>query len=162
MHKLHEHLPDFIADIYDIDSLLNTEQVEVEELYNARYELLDDIFVNTARDYGLKRFEKIYGLNSNDSMSVEERRFNIKTAMTDKLPATKNYLIDSLKRICGEDGCSVTVDNTNYTISINLVLPSESTERIVREFIQKVIPANMELIFSVDYTENSKMQYKEG
>ncbi len=156
MHKLHSHLPEFLSSIYEFDELLKAEQIEVDALRYEAEKIEQNAFVNTADEYGLTRFEKLYGISSSSHLSPEERRFILKSVMADNVPVTLNSLKNLLSGICGESGYSVEIDR--YTINISLVLPSVSSEKAVKAMLSRIIPANMVLNISVDYSDIMKMR----
>lgn len=158
MRNLHDLLPDFWTEIEEFDEILSAEQTEIDELFTARYKHLDNVFLSTADEDGLARYESLYSIVKGVDQSLEERRYIIKTAMTDKRPMTTNYLKEFLTGICGED--EFTISYSGYTLSINLTLPNSNIERVVTKFIENAIPANVLLDLEVDYSVYETMQYQ--
>lgn len=157
MRNLHDLLPDFWTEIEEFDEILSAEQTEIDELFTQRYKHLDNVFLSTADEDGIARYESLYGIVKGVDQSIEERRYIVKTAMTDKRPMTVNYLTEFLTGICGEGEFEISLED--YTLRISLTLPNTYVEKVVLRFIENAIPANIMLYMTVDYSLYNSMQY---
>ncbi|MFI3325001.1 MAG: putative phage tail protein [Clostridia bacterium] len=160
MRNLHDLLPSFFTEVYEFDEILKSQQEEIDMLFTERYKFFDNLFLSTADSDGLDRYEAIYEIVKGVDQSLEERRYIIKTAMTDKRPMTLNYLKKFLTGICGEGEFEISLEN--YTLSIDMTLPNTNIERAVTKFIENAIPANLVLEIVTDYSTVESMQYQVG
>lgn len=161
MRQLLDYFPDCLKTIEEYIQILAVQQDEIDLLFEERYALLDNLFVEKANSYGLDRYEKMFGLRSNRSLSDEERRFAIKTALLDKRPATQNFLLAQMETLCGSGGYEVTINSASYTVDIKIALAQKSKCNAVLNLLEKILPANMLLNIQISYNRYSQVgEYK--
>ena len=74
--------------------------------------------------------------------TVEDRRLAILARINASLPYTYRQLENFLRNICDDD-YTMTLDHTNYTITVLLSLSRQNQFDEVSNLLAKVIPANL-------------------
>ena len=103
------------------------------------------MFIETADEYGIKRFEDMMGIYPEAGASLETRRFNVLVKWNDKVPYTEKELYNRLISICGDDNFSVNPDYKNYFLEIITHLGIEGAFDTISSILQDMIPCNLVL-----------------
>lgn len=149
--KLNEYMPPFLKDIREFKEIFSSEDKELEYMNNLVASMLTEVIVKTANSYGLTRYEKIYSITEIAS-TIEGRRTNILLKINNRVPYSKKWLVNLLDAIFGKDEYKLTIDESKYSINIELPLSySEAAETLKKELVME-IPANIRLQY--DFTTN--------
>lgn len=141
--QLINYLPDFLKEIREIKVIMETEQHEVEKIWSATRQALDDQFIETAGVECIERWEKILEINSKGSDDLEVRKFRVLSRLNEHLPYTFRTLEKQLASLCGRDNYSVDLNQGVYTITVKIALLVKKSYTDVEEFLNRVTPANM-------------------
>lgn len=164
MRNLIEYMPPFLKDVREFNKIFEAEDIEIQNLNKNMNLLLTEVIVNTAKSFGLDRYEKIYGIK-NISSSIEARRAAILTSMNSKVPFTYKWLYNQLRENFGEDGFEINIDYINYRIEIVIKSICSEVADVFIESLYKKIPANMEqnfrLVAKTDYNIGAVIVQKE-
>ena len=132
-----------LRNIKDFKEIAKAEEPEVRLILEAIDRTLANMFIETADEYGISRFEAMMGIFPEEDDTLETRRFNIMIKWNDKLPYTVDALKGLLEVLCGEDGYTLQIDNANYLITVKLTLYNEDNINTVKDMLDRVVPANM-------------------
>lgn len=77
MAKISSYYPDVIKEIREFKVLAQAEDSSLFIIYEALENIMDDQFIETAKNYGLSRLEKIVEIKPKDTDTLDERRFKI-------------------------------------------------------------------------------------
>ena len=138
-----DYLPPFVQEHHEIKKMMEVEQPEVDELWGSCANALDDQFVHSATENGVKRWEKIMGITPKDTDTTDERKFRILSKMNQELPYTVAKLKESLTVLCGEGNFSINLQAEDYHIEIKLALANKNNYSDVVDLLTKMIPANL-------------------
>lgn len=142
--KLIDYLPPFIQEYKEIKAIMDAEQDICEKGWSDTENILADQFVQDATENGISRYEKILGITSKPTYTLEERRFDILTKMNEQLPYTMESVEKALTSLCGEDGYTVQLDPSEYKLHVKLDLSNENNFNAVCEMLDNIVPANIE------------------
>ena len=109
--RLIELLPDFLQRYREYKIILETEQIELDNIHLRISNLLSDAFIDTATEEGIAHKERMYGIIPPEGASLEERRFAVKAKESRHLPYTIRQYRDMLTAICGEDNFKLTLEH---------------------------------------------------
>lgn len=151
--KLIEYLPGVMQQLEEFKVLMAAEQKQIDGLWNIIYKMLDEAFVDTAEDIGLKRWETILKITPLDTDSVEVRRLRIHAKMIEDIPYTWSSFKRMLSSLCGEDGYSIELKNKEYTLVIKVALTTKQMKDEVSKMADRVVPVNM--ILDIDLMYNT-------
>lgn len=152
--KLLEYLPPFMQEYTELYFLTNAEQPEFDGLWTAFSDALNDLFVQTATEKGIARWESIYGITPKDTDTLEERKFRLLTKINQGLPYTTTKLNEALTVICGAGNFLIDLQPANYHIEIRLALTNINNYQEVVELLAKMLPANLTQWVQIMYNNN--------
>ncbi|MCL2463149.1 MAG: YmfQ family protein [Defluviitaleaceae bacterium] len=104
---------------------------------------MNDIFVVTATDYGLSRYEKMLKIRPESGDSFERRRARILLRLTSQLPFTMRWLENWLESFFGTNNYRVIV--SDYVLQVMLTNDLLSLAQEVMKYLREKIPANIGL-----------------
>jgi hypothetical protein len=145
--RLIEYLPGVLQDVREYKALMFAEQPEIPRLFIEIQRALDNQFVETSDEYGIKRREEILKIVPLGTDELDTRRARVLLALGLKLPYTLRWLENWLGELCGEGNYGLYV--ADYDIDLDLSYdtvpePEKITADVVRTLLA-VKPANMTL-----------------
>lgn len=151
--KLKQYMPPFLAEVREFNEIFNVEDIELENLKEQINNILQEVIVKTAEDYGLTKYEKIYGI-TNVAETIEARRMTILLKMNNRTAYTYKWLINTLNEAIGEENYKITTDFKNYKMNIEIALNYTEAAEILKKDLVKQMPANIELDYRLNSTAN--------
>lgn len=155
--KLRDYYPDYLKEFREIRVLTDSEQEEVDLLWNHQADVLDDQFPATATEKGIRRWEEILSITPKASSALEERRFLILTRLAEELPYTMQMLRQQLASLCGRDGYTLLLKNETYTLVVRVELTVRESYGDVESLLNRIMPANMVIDLSLLYNQHFKV-----
>lgn len=148
--KLIEFLPSEISDIEDFKQIMNIEDIELNNIENKQLELLNENFIDTATQYGIKHQEKLFKIRPDlENETLEFRKLRIKNRKIDKAPFTYKFLEYKLKNLFGEDNYKLDLINNKYILKLEINTFDWNIFDEVINNIKTIIPCNIVLHFSL-------------
>lgn len=144
--------------VRELKLLLQSEQVEIANLWGSIDNALNDQFLIDATEYGVGRWEKILGITPKATEQLDARKFRILTRLNEQLPYTMRELKRQLEALCGKDGYSIELYNDAYTIEVKVNLIAKSNFDDVASLLQRVVPANMVIDLSLLYNQHLTLE----
>lgn len=154
MLDIKEYFPDVLKDVREFNMLDKAETPELKSLYECVKEVLDNGFIETAKEKGVARAEKIVGLSPRATDTIEERKFNLIAKYNEDLPYTVKKLHELLAVLCGEKGYHLAINNNEFTLTVKVELTSKKSKASVEELLERVAPANMVLYVTLMYNQH--------
>ncbi len=151
--RIEEYYPDILRDVKEFAELANTENPELETVWQATSDLLDDQFIQTATQQGIARREKMMKITPYANDSLNDRRFRVLVHWNDKLPYTYRVLQNKLNQLCGEGHYTMMLNHGSYTLDIKLELTRKRMFDEVAKLSQRIIPANILIIVELRYNQ---------
>ena len=128
----------------EFKEIAKVEEIELKLILEAIDRTLDNMFIETADEYGIKRFEKMMGIYPADEDNLEQRRLNLLVKWGDKVPYTYRTLYDRLYSLCGsEDKFRIVEHYEQYLIEIVTHLGVNGALDAVQDFLVEMLPCNM-------------------
>lgn len=134
-----------LRQLKEFKEIAKAETPELKYILEQVERTLNNMFIETADEYGIKRFEDMMGIYPEAGASLETRRFNVLVKWNDKVPYTEKELYNRLISICGDDNFSVNPDYKNYFLEIITHLGIEGAFDIISSILQDMIPCNLVL-----------------
>lgn len=150
-----EQLPPVLHDVIEIKAISAAEETLLEAIWKAAYKSIDDNFVNTADDSGLKRFEKILSLNVPETDTIETRRLRILARLQEQAPYTWKVLQNILNSLLGEGNYFLQRDVANKILTVKLELGIKRQFDILVETLERIVPVDMILDITLRYNMHS-------
>lgn len=151
MSNLSQYLPDYYQNIREFQTLIGTENEEVEQLSATIDEVLEQFYVDTAT-WGLANWERICGIPTDESKLIDQRR----SVINSKLRGIGTVTVALIKNVAeswynGE--VEVTEQPSLYTVKIKFVsklgVPSNLTD--IQNALREILPAHLAINFEFSY-----------
>lgn len=155
--NLIKYMPPFLKEVREFKEIFGAEDIQIEKLNNQINSMLREVIVKTAEDYGLRRYEKIYGI-TRPAETLEARRMAILLKMNNRVAYTYKWLIQTLNEAIGAENYKITTDFNNYKMNIEIALNYTEAAELLKNNLVKQMPANIEL----DYRLTSKINCISG
>lgn len=153
-NKLLDYLPLFVQELVEVKECLNALQPEIDDVWKCREDVLNNYFVMSANEYGVKRYEKLMKIAPKDTDTLDERKFRILTKMNQELPYTMTKLKKSLTTLCGTGNFYIDLQPEIYHVEIEIGLVSKNDYQEVVDLIAKMIPANLTSHVQIMFNSN--------
>lgn len=155
-----KYLPPALQSIDELEAITeNGEQPEIDMLRNAIASAQKNLFLQSAEEHGIARWEKMLGIHPHSTDTLEERRFSILAQLRDQRPTTFIFLKRQLSALCGEDGFTLKISTEEYMLTVRLALTAKSNVQAVRRLIEAIKPANIAVDLDLLYNRNSKFDH---
>ena len=118
-------------------------EIEFKKLYECTQKTLDDTFIDTASEDGIKRLEKIAGIYPDEGDSLEHRRTRLYSYWIDRKPYTEGELYNRLKALCGSSDFEIKPDYRNFLIQIITHVGDVGVMEEIEYMLDYFIPANL-------------------
>lgn len=155
--NLIKYMPPSLKEVREFKEIFGAEDIQIEKLNNQINSMLREVIVKTAEDYGLRRYEKIYGI-TRPAETLEARRMAILLKMNNRVAYTYKWLIQTLNEAIGAENYKITTDFNNYKMNIEIALNYTEAAELLKNDLVKQMPANIEL----DYRLTSKINCISG
>ena len=145
VHLLSYWMP-LLRKIKEFQEIAKTEEPELRYILEAIDRTLNNLFIETADEYGIKRFEDMMGIIPNERDTLEMRRFRVLTEWNDYVSYTDVELFRRLVTICGsEDLFNIEEHYTDYWLRITTTLDEAGVFDLVADALREMIPCNLVL-----------------
>ena len=132
-----------LRNLKEFKEIAKAEEPEIKLLLEECERTLDNMFIETADEYGIGRFEAIMGITPEGGDTLETRRARVLIKWNDQLPYTEEALADLLTVLCGADGYTLKSDYDNYELIVKLAIENGSIVDEVEALLDRVVPANL-------------------
>lgn len=156
--NLSSYLPDVLRDVKEMRAIMDAETPEVQALWAACEDCMNDQFIADATENGVARREKILGITPYTTDTLDDRKFRLLAKYNEDTPYTRNRLKNMLASLCGDDGFFVTFLTGNFTVNVKVALAVKKQKEIIEELLERVLPYNM--VFTVELLYNTWAQVK--
>ena len=155
---LRAYLPEALKDVRELDAIMSAETGEIEDLWRACEDCMNDQFISEATKNGIERREKMLGITPFATDTLDDRRFRVLSRYIEDIPYTRKSLINMLTSLCGEGGYQLVISTGTFSVSVKVALTAKKQVDSVRELLERILPYNM--AFSVTLLYNTWEQIK--
>ena len=153
--ELLEYMPEYYDGVYEMEELLRAQGQALSANDKTQVLILDNQFVVTADETGVKAFEEQLGIVANPNATLEERKQQIILESAPPQPLTKNYLYASSTNLLGmsvrfEINTALRTVTAYATGNISAVQAEN-----LRNWLYHILPVNMLLMVHIDFTTQS-------
>lgn len=144
--KLIEYLPPILQNISEFINITDIQEVKVKEAWDALTAVLNNQFIDTATENGLKMWEKELGIISADSELTEVRKKRIKSRWLNQDAYTFGTLLKKLDILCGKNNYTVSTHFNEYLIQIKTFLEKLGQVTELKNIVNETIPCNIVVV----------------
>jgi len=144
--------PKIVQNNDEMNNIYGVHNQEIESLHGSLNQIKLNAYVQTMDIKHIKYWEKILNIKADNSYTIEQRRENTLNTLLFKPPFTRQKLKDTLHNVFGDGNYQFEIfpDDFRVIIDINTFDPVIYLQ--FTKLIRRIIPANMHLIFSIQYT----------
>ena len=153
MAEIESYYPDILKEVREFQALAVAENPEMEFIYTAIEDVMDEQFISTAKNYGVARLEKIVGITSKATDTLAERKFKVLAKYNEDVPYTVPKLNELLTTLCRTDGYTLEINNGAFNLKVKVALTSKKNKDAVSELLERVVPMNMVLSVELMYNQ---------
>lgn len=158
-----DYLPDYLRDFDEFQKLGIAKDPESNLGWESVKLTIDNMFVESATNIGIKRWESILKISPKGTDSLEDRKFRVLARLNERVPYTETVIREKLAFLCGADGYSLVVDNKSFTMTVRVALARKSQYNDIEVFLRRAIPANISLDISLLYNQHNNLsQFTHG
>lgn len=150
---LTKYLPSVLQDVTEMQAIMEAETPEVQALWAACEDCMDDQFIADATENGLARREAMLGITPYATDTLDDRRFRLQSRYTESIPYTRKSLDALLESLCGEGGYSLEIITATFTVNVKVALTVKKQEDTITESLERILPYNM--VFTVELLYNT-------
>lgn len=148
------YLPQYLQQVLELNELGNLVDKPLLEVSDNENHILEEMYVETAVDYGLERLEKILNI-TNKANDAEIRRKEILTKYCGERPYTFKSVYEKLISICGAGNVYMEYGDEPYTLIVKVGVRGAEYINIVEKYLKQVVPANIFVDCSIAYNTHS-------
>lgn len=149
---LKQYVPSFISEIIEMETIYDLQGAELGGLLCYLDDIFKQFFIDTAT-WGLVYWENEYGLETNLTMSYEERREVIKAKKRGQGTTTKEMIKNVAEAFSGGE-VNIIEDNANYSFIVQFIgikgIPKNM--QIFKNMLEDIKPAHLAYSFKYTYT----------
>jgi len=156
-----DYYPPIIQKIEDFKALcaaLDTELYPIGGLFDKIFKLIDESYISSATEYGVKRWEKMLNILPYATQSIEDRKAVIFSRIAEQPPYSWTILKMILDVLCGVDNYSLIRNIAERSVTFKLFNGSTDLNRIVAVRLRQIIPANMVLYISTTDNQHATLR----
>ena len=139
------HYPPVIKDIKEIQQIAKAEDIEFSKLNASINDVIRNMFVFTADETGVQRFEKIFGIKPKASQSLEDRKLYI-LSMMNRRKMSLSELTAMLSNY--SEGIALINDISNMEMIVEINTDAGSLETL-NNIIDEILPLNIYFEFAL-------------
>lgn len=156
--NLLDYLPPFMREYRELQYIMSAEQPECQVLCDSSETVKDNQFITTSNENGIARFEKMLGITPVSGEPLSDRKAKALAKWIDSIPYTMEVLKKKLDALFGEGNHTETLDNANFTISVDVEISGSSLIQTLDELLTNILPAN--LLWDTMYTGISDIEFE--
>lgn len=137
-----------LRNLKEFKEIAKVEEAELRRILEAVEQTLANMFIETANEEGIKRFEKMLNIIPSAEEDISTRRFRVLSKWNNKEIYTDNTLEELLASFCGEGNYKIVRKYNEYIINIVTNLSIRDAFEAVAEMLRDLLPCNMILELS--------------
>ena len=149
-----DYLPTVLKEYREYQALMFAEQPEIFQVFEEIQIALNNQFILSSNEIGVKRWEKMYNIALMVSYTLDERKFAILAKQMEQLPYTHRRLEQILEQMCGTSGYQLEVDTENYIVKVKIALAAKNKFSETVATLRRVCPADMIVDVSLLYNQH--------
>ena len=144
--------PEIMHDNETMKALYGVQKDEIQSVHDEIQINIDNTFLQSLNLYGIQKWEKILKLESNADLDINTRKELLLTKRRFRPPFTRQNLQKILESVWGKGNYTFEIFPNIYELTIDIHTNSPEVYLKFQKYIRSLIPANMYVIFSVQYT----------
>ena len=144
-------LPQLMTEYTELEGIMTVESTELNNVEAEHEALVNNRYIHTCNEDGIKRFEHIMSIVPNSNDTLEDRQFRCISKWNQTIPYNYKVLDEKLALLCGEDMYKLIVDFENQRLIIKLALANKNQFQSVVDLVYSIVPCNLLIDISIMY-----------
>lgn len=154
---LKEYLPDALKDVQEMRAIMEAETPEVQAIWDACEDCMNDQFISEATENGVARREKMLGITPFATDTLADRKLRLLSRYNENIPYTRKSLAILLESLCGAGGYILTITTATFTVNVKVALTAKKQVDIVTDTLERVLPYSMAFTVDLLYNTHAKL-----
>jgi hypothetical protein len=137
----------FLRNLKEFKEIAKAEEPEIRMLLEAVDRTLNNMFIDTADERGIARYEELLNITPEEGDTLDMRRFKVISKWSDRGVYTKDAIHEMLTSYCGKDNFEIIEKYEDFIIEIVTSLPIYGSLEVVNDKLTSILPANMIIQF---------------
>lgn len=137
-----------LRNLKEFREIAKAEEPEIRQLLQAIEQVLSNMYIETANEAGIERFEKLLKIYPEKDTTLSQRRFAILSKWNNIGIYTNKTLYELLVMLCGEGNFKVIEKYKDYALEIITYLPIKDAFETVYHVLIEILPCNLVLELS--------------
>ena len=152
--QIENYLPSVVREVDVFQQIAKAQNPEFNLLKNRIVQTFSERFVQTASEYGVRRWESLLLIPVDETLTLQQRKERVLTCLNIKTPYTWRMLENMLGAYLGEGNFSLTYNIEENKLLLKINWLSSYARRDIESLFKKVLPVNV--VFEIKYFEDSK------
>lgn len=148
---MHLEYPECILDIDEMRAIFDAEEVVGQKFEDNIADCDSNTSIAGSSETGIKRREKILGINPQDTDSLELRRFRVMLKWYDSYPYTQDSLMNKMNDLLGKGNYTLAVVPDEMKMICLLGLKKKDMESEFKKLLEEIVPLNIFLDIGLRY-----------
>lgn len=148
-------LPEWFKDIIEFNRLLETEEIELEDVENSLRTVRNNCFIQTADENTISLYEKRFGI-SYQGETLDYRKSRILQRYNTVVPFTIEFLKNRLSELYGSDGYILSVNSKTCLLTIKVTSDRYGALNLLYDLLWDIIPAHIQIVASQEAKKDIK------
>lgn len=144
--------PEIMKNNETMKSLYSVEKETISQLHTDIDIVLNNTYFISLNYYGIQKWEKVLGLESNADLDLNIRRELLLTKRRFRPPFTRQNLQKILESVWGKGNYTFEIYPNDFQLIVDVHTNSPEVYLKFQQYVRGLIPANLYVIFSVQYT----------
>lgn len=144
--------PEIMKDNETMKALYGVQKDEVQSVHDEIQMNIDNTFLQSLNLYGIQKWEKVLRLESNADLDINTRKELLLTKRRFRPPFTRQNLQKILESVWGDGNYTFKIYPNEFQLIIDIHTNEPEVYLKFQKYIRSLIPANIFVIFAVQYT----------
>ena len=155
-----ELLPPYLRQYKEMQQIMSVEDTEIETINNTHNQLVDNRYITTCDETGIKRFETMLHITPLLNDTLADRKLRCITKWNQKLPYNYSVLENKIAQLCGSDGYSLELNFSSFELTVKLALGVKNQFDIVKNMVIEMVPCNIVTNIQLMYNTHEILKTK--
>lgn len=158
--ELIKYLPEFMRKVDCMRKITNAEQPEFDELNIGIDNIQKEMFIETASEIGVERFENIYGIENIGREDIDFRKYRL---MLKIMGSEHVSLSERLDKLIGTGNYTINFYSDDMRLQVRITVENKRYVQETFELLDRIIPCNIVLDVGVLYASHKMLgKYTHG
>mgnify|MGYP001026754562 FL=1 len=150
---MHLEYPECILNIDEMKAIFDAEEVVGQKFEDNIADCDSNTTIAESSETGIRRREKILGINPQDTDSLELRRFRVMMKWYDSYPYTQESLMNKMNDLLGKGNYTIAVVPDEMKMICLLGLKKKAMEDEFKKLLEEIVPLNITMDIGIRYNK---------